>query len=179
MIVINLFGQPGAGKSTTAATIFAYFKNRGYNFELITEYAKEMVYSKRQAEMINQVYLLAKQYKRMKDIQTYEKVPVVINDSPIKLCNIYAANQPYAPELIQLAGKLTEEFENINILIKRTKKYNPSGRIQTEEQSDALGEAIAKLEDFDFVITGDESGQRSLCEALESRFKNMDFAPKI
>lgn len=41
MYVINLFGQPGAGKSTGAAYIFSQLKLRGINAELVTEFAKD------------------------------------------------------------------------------------------------------------------------------------------
>ena len=41
MIIVNLFGVPGAGKSTGAAYIFSQLKMKGINAELITEFAKE------------------------------------------------------------------------------------------------------------------------------------------
>ena len=44
MIVVNLFGAPGAGKSTGAAYIFAMLKMAGINAELVTEFAKDKVY---------------------------------------------------------------------------------------------------------------------------------------
>ena len=37
--VINLYGGPGTGKSTTAAALFALIKREGYNVELVTEFA--------------------------------------------------------------------------------------------------------------------------------------------
>ena len=44
MLVVNLFGTPGAGKSTGAAYIFSNLKMRGINAELVTEFAKDMVW---------------------------------------------------------------------------------------------------------------------------------------
>ena len=44
MKVINIFGGPGTGKSVTAAKLFAELKIQNKNCELITEYAKELVY---------------------------------------------------------------------------------------------------------------------------------------
>lgn len=44
MIVINLFGEPGAGKSTGAAYVFAMLKMNGVNAELVTEYAKDITW---------------------------------------------------------------------------------------------------------------------------------------
>lgn len=42
-IVVNLFGVPGAGKSTGAAYIFYRLKINGINAELVTEFAKDKV----------------------------------------------------------------------------------------------------------------------------------------
>ena len=42
-IVVNLFGAPGAGKSTGAAYIFALLKMAGIEAELVTEFAKDKV----------------------------------------------------------------------------------------------------------------------------------------
>lgn len=43
-IVVNLFGAPGAGKSTGAAYIFALLKMAGVEAELVTEFAKDKVW---------------------------------------------------------------------------------------------------------------------------------------
>ena len=40
-LVINLFGGPGCGKSTTMARLFADLKARGYNVEMVSEFAKD------------------------------------------------------------------------------------------------------------------------------------------
>ena len=40
MIVVNLFGGPGCGKSTTAAWLFNQLKERGINCEYVTEFPK-------------------------------------------------------------------------------------------------------------------------------------------
>ena len=39
--IVNLYGGPGTGKSTTAAALFAEMKIRGVNCEYIQEYAKD------------------------------------------------------------------------------------------------------------------------------------------
>ena len=43
MLVVNLFGVPGAGKSTGAAYVFSKLKMKGINAELVTEFAKDIV----------------------------------------------------------------------------------------------------------------------------------------
>ena len=44
MILVNLYGAPGAGKSSGAAYIFSKLKMAGVNAELVTEFAKDKVY---------------------------------------------------------------------------------------------------------------------------------------
>jgi hypothetical protein len=173
MVSINLYAAPGSGKSTTAAYLFSFFKNRGKNIELITEYCKQLVYSKRENEMTNQIYLLAKQYKKMKDIEDYGHVPIVVTDCPLLLGLVYAKQLPYYEEFKNLVCKLHEGFENINVFIRRTKPYNPSGRLQNEQESDLLSPAIKELVKFDYEIDGDERGQEQfagyLLRHLETR----------
>ena len=61
MIVINLFGVPGAGKSTGSAYIFSQLKMEGINAELITEFAKDKVWENNEEVFKNQAYLFGKQ----------------------------------------------------------------------------------------------------------------------
>ena len=42
--VINLLGAPGAGKSTAAAGLFYRMKKEFLSVELVTEYAKDLIY---------------------------------------------------------------------------------------------------------------------------------------
>lgn len=53
MLVVNLYGAPCAGKSTAAAYIFSRLKMAGVNCELITEFAKDMVYDGNDAAFRN------------------------------------------------------------------------------------------------------------------------------
>lgn len=61
MKIINLFGGPGVGKSTLAATTFAHMKQEGYSVELVTEYAKQLTWEGRTNALSNQIYVFAKQ----------------------------------------------------------------------------------------------------------------------
>jgi hypothetical protein len=64
MKVINLWAGPGAGKSTTAAGLFFLMKLTGRRVELVTEYAKEVVYDQDPTRIKNQLLILAKQCSR-------------------------------------------------------------------------------------------------------------------
>jgi adenylate kinase family enzyme len=65
MKVINLFGGPGSGKSTLAAGLFERMKIQGLSVELVTEYAKDMVWERRGNILDDQLYILAKQHRRL------------------------------------------------------------------------------------------------------------------
>ena len=43
-IVVNLFGSPSAGKSTTATGLFHQLKLKGINCEYVSEFAKHVVW---------------------------------------------------------------------------------------------------------------------------------------
>ena len=64
-IVINIFGAPGAGKSTTAAALFALMKLEGYKVELVTEHAKDLTYSESFKELNDQLKVFGEQNHRM------------------------------------------------------------------------------------------------------------------
>lgn len=60
MIVVNLFGTPGSGKSTGAAYIFSQLKMAGINAELVTEFAKDKVWENNEEVFKNQAYMFGK-----------------------------------------------------------------------------------------------------------------------
>ena len=91
MIVINLFGAPGAGKSTGAAYIFSKLKMKGINVELITEYAKDKVWEETTAVFENQAYIFGKQSFRIS--RCANKVDAIITDSPLPLSIFYNQNK--------------------------------------------------------------------------------------
>lgn len=156
MKVINLFGGPGSGKSTTAALVFAYLKSKHFNVELVREYAKDVVYENRLKLLQQQLYITAKQYKRMKDILDYGQVPLIVTDSPLLLGAYYARKMPYAKSLTDIISHLNSNFEHINVFIKRVKPYNPSGRVQNEAESDAASEYMYEnFAPFDYIVNGD------------------------
>lgn len=136
MLVVNLFGAPGAGKSTGAAYIFSKLKMAGINAELVTEFAKDKVWEGSQAVFENQAYIFGKQYFRISRLQN--KVDVVITDSPILLSSFYNRDEILGKELDALVTKVFNTYDSYNVFINRVKPYNPIGRFQTETESDEL-----------------------------------------
>lgn len=134
--VINLYGGPGTGKSTTAAHLFALMKQAGINCELVTEYAKDKTWEESFNVLSNQLYVLAKQEHRLHRVS--DKVDYIITDSPILLSLAYT-DQPYLSDLIM---ELRKKYDNIDIMLRRVKAYNPVGRSQTEDEARQLDSNI-------------------------------------
>lgn len=162
MKVINLFAGPGAGKSTTAAGLFHLMKIAQMNVELVTEYAKEMTWEKRHNILTDQLYILAKQHRRVRRLR--DEVDWVVTDSPF-LLSIYYRNHDYSETLDRLVLELWKQYENVNFFLERVKAYVPIGRSQTEEEArkiDAGTRAmLTRLEiPFETVTADNDAAQR-------------------
>lgn len=142
--VINLYGGPGTGKSTTAAELFALMKRAGYRVELVTEYAKDLTYDKRTNTLSDQLYILAKQNARLSRL--VGQADVVITDSPLLLGLVYAKPN-YFPSYPGLMADVFDQYDNVNIRLIRDpeKVYSNLGRTQTEEEAKALDEVIYQV----------------------------------
>ncbi|MCM1323958.1 MAG: ATP-binding protein [Acetobacter sp.] len=166
MLVVNLYGAPGAGKSTGAAYIFSKLKMLGVNAELVTEFAKDKVWEESKAVFQNQAYIFGKQYFRISRVDG--KVDVVITDSPILLSAFYNTDPILGEEFDAFVTKVSESYNSLNLFINRVKPYNPAGRFQTEEESDELSSQLHQfldnhnvkyfeyngtLEDYDTIVT--------------------------
>lgn len=145
MVVVNLFASPGSGKSTLAAYTFAKLKMLGVNCELVTEFAKDKVWENNTTALSNQLYVFAKQYYRVD--RCAGKVDVVITDSPLALSPMYNKDKDIDEPLKCLALKIANKYNNLNYFLKRIKKYNPVGRLQTEAESDAIAIKLRDLMD--------------------------------
>ena len=144
MIVVNLCGAPGAGKSTGAAYIFSKLKMANINAELVTEFAKDKVWEESHAVFENQLYMLAKQYFRITRCE--KKVDVIVTDSPIILSLIYNTDKErLGNDFDKLVLHLFNSYNNMNYFINRVKPYNPIGRFQTEQQSDEISNRIKNI----------------------------------
>jgi len=145
--IINLFGGPGTGKSSTGALLFHTFKQNNINCELVGEVAKDLVWQSRLEELGSQFTVVGKQTWRINSL--LGKVSYIITDSPIIMSTVYIS-----PERPLLKQAIIEEFnslqpphENINIFLTRSKPYNPLGRLQTEQEAVQKDKEIRDLLD--------------------------------
>jgi len=156
MKVINFFGGPGCGKSTCASLLFYKLKKAGLKAELVTEYAKDMVYEGRTNILEDQLYILAKQSRRVSRLEGV--VDYCVTDSPLLLSAIYNTGSPL---ITDLSLELFNRFDNINIgLIRGDRRYQTYGRTQ------ALAEAI----EIDTCIFSFLTLNRIPCDLVISEF---------
>jgi len=144
MKIINIFGGPGAGKSTTAAGLFFEMKKRQLEVELVTEYAKDMTWEKRHNVLSDQLYILAKQNRRLVRLQG--QVEWVITDSPLVLGMVYR-HEGYHSLFDDFTLEVFNSYDNYNFLIGRDFEYQPAGRNQTAEEAVVVDDLIKDLLD--------------------------------
>lgn len=162
MRIINIFGGPGAGKSTTAAGLFHEMKKQRLEVELVTEYAKDMTWEGRSNVLSDQLYVLAKQNRRLHRLRNHE-VDWVISDSPLFLGLIYA--QPgYFENFRPFLMEVFNSYDNINLLLSRDFEYNPVGRNQTADEAIEVDNTLKSLLDDNGVqytsLTNDPTADR-------------------
>jgi ABC-type dipeptide/oligopeptide/nickel transport system ATPase component len=140
-LVVNIIGGPGCGKSSMTASVFSFLKWHDVNCEMALEYAKEVVWSKTENLLKNQLFVFGQQHNRIYHL--LDKVDVVITDSPLLLSIIYDSKRN-----LNLKSLVLDEFHkynNMNYLLTRKKKYNPSGRLQTEEEAKEIDDKLRNL----------------------------------
>ena len=145
--VINLFGEPGCGKSTLAAYIYYRLKMLGYNCELVTEFAKDKVYENSINDLENQSYIFGQQLQRMNRLKG--KVDIIITDSPILLCGLYMKDEKIYNSFFNLVYDTFNSWNNHNYLLERIHEYVKSGRIHNEEDAQKIRQdLIASLDHY-------------------------------
>lgn len=169
MKVINLFGGPGAGKSTTAAGLFHLMKMHHLNVELIQEVAKHLVWAERYKSLDDQLYVFAKQNDRLHTLKG--NVGFAISDSPLILSALYMPRD-YPPSFSQFVLDLFGRYENVNVVLKRVHPYQQVGRIHSEEESNAISRLTMEFlssHDIPFVeMEGDREAPARILRLVQS-----------
>lgn len=134
MKVINFIGGPNTGKSTTASGLFYYMKVHGINVELVNEYAKEKTWEEHSNILQDQLYILAKQNRKLERLRG--KVDYAITDSPIFLGLNYMPDgypttfEPFVMDIWNSYDNITYYLHNDGDLT-----YQQSGRSQSLDQA--------------------------------------------
>ena len=144
-LVVNFFGAPGSGKSSLTGGLFYDLKtNHHINCEMAREIAKQKVWSGQHSALLDQDYITALQRREIDMV--VNQVDVVICDSPLLLGSIYAPDS-YPSCFHEFTHWTYDQYWNLNILVNRTKPYDPRGRNQNEQQSLELHIKIKNLLD--------------------------------
>ncbi len=143
MIVINLFGAPGAGKSTAAHGIVSELKMLGAEVEMATEYAKILKFTDRHYDASRQIHVFAKQ-EYMLDVFRSSNIEFVVTDSPLLNSIIYKPEH-YYKSFDAFVFDVFNSFSNINFLLKRQHPYSTVGRWQSEAEAEPIHERIETI----------------------------------
>lgn len=171
MIVINIFGGPGAGKSTNAAGLFSLMKRNYFNCELVQEYAKDLTYDRNWEALKQQNHVLDEQDRRLRRL--VGQVDFAITDGALLNSIIYRDKdyhlQPdHFKETVLAYHK---KYNNINFYLQRTKKYVPIGRSQTEGEALELDDKVFAMlieheEEFTPII-GNNSAPQAMMDHIQ------------
>lgn len=139
-IVVNLFGEPSAGKSTAAMDITARLKRKGINAEYVSEFAKDKVYEQNPEVFKHQEYIFGKQSFKMGRVR--DKVQVIVVDSPLILSIIYNNNKYLDEAFSQVVMDVYNSYNNKNYLLVRHHDYELSGRLHNEDEANKVREQL-------------------------------------
>lgn len=179
--IINLFGGPGVGKSTTAAGVFHKLQMMGFECDLPYEYPKISAWERNLSELSDQLYVLSSQHRNI--VRSYGKVDYIILDSPIILSLIYKRmygdgypSMMYDDSFDEFTMGLFNRYNNINFFIRRdTNRYVNEGRLQNKEESLYIDNEIHNLlknndiEFFDIIQERDISNKIAEHIAISSK----------
>lgn len=169
--VINLYGGPGCGKSTTAAHLFALMKHEGYKVELVREYAKELCYTNR-LTITPALHIVEEQLRGQ--TRLLNKVDYIITDSPLLLGLVYASSHDIDYQSLVNAYN---SFNNIQVLIKRTKPFQQYGRLQNEQEARdkdiEIKEMLCQYSLGYYMVKGNKSAAKNILKALRLELKGL------
>lgn len=148
MFVVNLYGAPGVGKSTSAAYLFYALKSYGVNCELVTEVAKDYCWEENKVALRNQLLIAGKQQFRLDRLK--DKVDIVITDAPLMLQTIYYKlnDCPRKGLFNELMYAYYNEYNNLNFLLLTDNKAKSEGRIYVDKVEQIEKEIINMFEEY-------------------------------
>lgn len=148
-VVINILGGPGVGKTTIANELFVNLKKMGKDVEAVSEFAKELVWEKRNEAFDDRLYMHAEQNHRL--MMMNGNLDYIITDSPLILTSIY--NKFYLKDKFPKAyNKMIDDvtmqtfnlYQNKTFYIERKVDYNTLGRRESESEALQIDKRIKK-----------------------------------
>lgn len=153
-LIVNLYGAPGAGKSVTAAEVFAELKKKGVTTELVREHVKEFVWAGGNPGVFDELAFFGEQVRR--ESLLYGKVRVLVTDKPLLMHPFYCFVNGYnelARGLIlccnahrnSLADQGHDLLHVFCELPKDESKFEQAGRLQNYKEARYLDEKLFRF----------------------------------
>ena len=135
LTVINFFGGPGCGKSTTAAELFAKMKKANYKVELVHEVAKDFIWEEAQHLFGEQDYIFALQHRLIRRLTRHDIDYAIVDSSLLNVLFYFPWDFPASFK--QFAEEVFLSYDNINIFLDRNASipYVQTGRNENEQQA--------------------------------------------
>lgn len=163
MIIINLFGGPGSGKTTLAYYLAYRFKQAGFRAELVGEAAREIIYDRNNpnesgtaAQLIDNQFLISGlQSERIMRLQRHG-IEIAIADSPLRMGLLYVKDSGMRDALRTAIRHFESEFPYfVNVLVQRTPgHYDKESRAQSEDEAmelDRQTHALRQMQANDYA----------------------------
>lgn len=142
MLVINLLGEPGVGKSATSSGVFYELSVNGFRSEVVNEVAKGFAWETPKDPSTGkalvhpifgqQISLLGEQNRWLERVNNQREIAVM--ECPLIMTAIYQPDN-YLKSFTPLVLEQFNKYNNVNILIERNHRFDPEGRVHTEDDS--------------------------------------------
>src|SRR5271157_1067491 len=152
MILINLCGGPGSGKTTLSYYLAYRLKKAGLRTELTSESAREHHIYTYPADRVpqqlldNQVLVFGQQFERVLRLQRHG-FEVAICDSALEQQAIYFKGHAYEKNLKAVTKDTAKLFESYNVFITpKPGTYDAESRLQkTEAEARAMDAGVREV----------------------------------
>lgn len=175
MIVVNLAGGPGSGKTTLAYYLTYRFKVAGLRAEFVGEAARlDHIYDSTPGVvppplLDNQPLIAGQQYERIKRLARHG-IEVAVSDSAIVMGILYCTTPMHKQLLEPMLHHMMREFNSVDIFVnRRPGTYDAESRVQKDEAEAAAFDAkVRSLHHWDMETSWGQESQ--LADQLVSWF---------
>lgn len=168
LTVVNFFGGPGCGKSTTAAFLFGHMKVSDYKVELIHEVAKDFVWEDWGHIFGEQDWIFAHQHRLTRRLIGHD-IDYAVVDSSILLSLFYMPDD-FPQSFRPFVRDVFDSYNNINIFIDRNPDlpYVQAGRNEDERQAIEIDQRIRQyFKDTNTFAYHVMAGKNAAADCLE------------
>ena len=151
MIILNLFGAPNSGKTSTAAGLFAALKRAGVECDYVPELVRMAHYVENKTLLADELYLLAEKNHRMKALEG-AGIEVAITDGPVLNSLVYRPKE-YYPTFDQLVREVHDGYDNLNIYLPGVRNFSSIGRGEKNEHAAMRrgDQVFGMLQEFGYI----------------------------